>query len=108
MQCTLACALQTTKQATAAEKVCFVSFACVFVVFFLTLDAKLLYPSLKCSTETLADLFISALCSRSFITNVLVFTQTKKQAHRMHIVLGLLGLKVKARVDVNLHINCLF
>nr|XP_002125988.1 probable ATP-dependent RNA helicase DDX27 [Ciona intestinalis] len=39
------------------------------------------------------EAIVAALCSRSFISNVLVFTQTKKQAHRMHIVLGLLGLK---------------
>uniref|UniRef100_H2Z2N1 RNA helicase n=1 Tax=Ciona savignyi TaxID=51511 RepID=H2Z2N1_CIOSA len=39
------------------------------------------------------EAIVAALCSRSFIANVLVFTQTKKQAHRMHIVLGLLGLK---------------
>ena len=37
---------------------------------------------------------ILALCSRSFLTNVLIFTQTKKQAHRMHILLGLIGIKV--------------
>ncbi|CAK8696700.1 unnamed protein product [Clavelina lepadiformis] len=36
---------------------------------------------------------VAALCSRSFVSNVLVFTQTKKQAHRMHIVFGLLGIK---------------
>lgn len=29
-----------------------------------------------------------------FQDHVMVFTQTKKQAHRMHILLGLMGLKV--------------
>ncbi|XP_039271815.2 putative ATP-dependent RNA helicase DDX27 [Styela clava] len=40
------------------------------------------------------EAIVAALCSRTFVTSVLIFTQTKKQAHRMHIVLGLLGLKV--------------
>lgn len=40
------------------------------------------------------EAIICALCSRTFVSNVLIFTQTKKQAHRMHIVMGLLGLKV--------------
>lgn len=40
------------------------------------------------------EAIVSALCSRTFVTSTLIFTQTKKQAHRMHIVLGLLGLKV--------------
>lgn len=35
-----------------------------------------------------------ALLTRTFQDHVMVFTQTKKQAHRMHIVFGLMGLKV--------------
>lgn len=31
---------------------------------------------------------------RTFTDHVMLFTQTKKQAHRMHILLGLLGLQV--------------
>ncbi|XP_028667564.1 probable ATP-dependent RNA helicase DDX27 [Erpetoichthys calabaricus] len=37
---------------------------------------------------------VAALLTRTFPDHVMVFTQTKKQAHRMHIFLGLLGLKV--------------
>uniref|UniRef100_UPI00398F83FF probable ATP-dependent RNA helicase DDX27 n=1 Tax=Pristiophorus japonicus TaxID=55135 RepID=UPI00398F83FF len=37
---------------------------------------------------------VSALLTRTFQDHVMLFTQTKKQAHRMHILLGLMGLKV--------------
>ncbi|TRY97424.1 hypothetical protein DNTS_016606 [Danionella cerebrum] len=37
---------------------------------------------------------VAALLTRSFQDHVMLFTQTKKQAHRMHILLGLMGLKV--------------
>ncbi|XP_069507294.1 probable ATP-dependent RNA helicase DDX27 [Ambystoma mexicanum] len=37
---------------------------------------------------------VSALLTRTFPDHVMLFTQTKKQAHRMHILLGLMGLKV--------------
>ena len=36
----------------------------------------------------------SALLKRTFHDHCMVFIQTKKQAHRMHILLGLLGIKV--------------
>lgn len=35
-----------------------------------------------------------ALLTRTFTDHVMLFTQTKKQAHRMHILLGLMGLQV--------------
>ncbi|NP_001089455.1 DEAD-box helicase 27 L homeolog [Xenopus laevis] len=35
-----------------------------------------------------------ALLTRTFQDHVMLFTQTKKQAHRMHILLGLMGLQV--------------
>ncbi|NXI71355.1 DDX27 helicase, partial [Anseranas semipalmata] len=37
---------------------------------------------------------VSALLTRTFPDHVMLFTQTKKQAHRMHILLGLMGLRV--------------
>ncbi|XP_007544257.1 putative ATP-dependent RNA helicase DDX27 isoform X2 [Poecilia formosa] len=37
---------------------------------------------------------VAALLTRTFQDHVMVFTQTRKQAHRLHILLGLLGLKV--------------
>ncbi|KAJ8358612.1 hypothetical protein SKAU_G00151370 [Synaphobranchus kaupii] len=37
---------------------------------------------------------VAALLTRTFQDHVMLFTQTKKQAHRMHILLGLMGLKV--------------
>lgn len=39
-------------------------------------------------------LFLSALLTRTFQDHVMLFTQTRKQAHRLHILLGLMGLKV--------------
>lgn len=56
---------------------CCVSCLCVFCVCFLCLC-----------------LCFSALLTQAFQDHVMVFTQTKKQAHRMHILLGLMGLKV--------------
>ncbi|XP_023652566.2 probable ATP-dependent RNA helicase DDX27 isoform X1 [Paramormyrops kingsleyae] len=40
------------------------------------------------------EAIVAALLTRTFQDHVMVFTQTKKQAHRMHILLGLIGLKV--------------
>ncbi|XP_058487050.1 probable ATP-dependent RNA helicase DDX27 isoform X2 [Solea solea] len=37
---------------------------------------------------------VAALLTRTFQDHVMVFTQTRKQAHRLHILLGLMGLKV--------------
>uniref|UniRef100_W5M432 RNA helicase n=1 Tax=Lepisosteus oculatus TaxID=7918 RepID=W5M432_LEPOC len=37
---------------------------------------------------------VCALLTRTFQDHVMLFIQTKKQAHRMHILLGLMGLKV--------------
>ncbi|XP_034387989.1 probable ATP-dependent RNA helicase DDX27 isoform X1 [Cyclopterus lumpus] len=37
---------------------------------------------------------VSALLTRTFQDHVMCFTQTRKQAHRLHILLGLMGLKV--------------
>lgn len=40
------------------------------------------------------EAIIGALVSRTFRDHCIVFIQTKKQAHRMHIILGLLGINV--------------
>ncbi|XP_049637281.1 probable ATP-dependent RNA helicase DDX27 [Suncus etruscus] len=40
------------------------------------------------------EAIVAALLTRTFTDHVMLFTQTKKQAHRMHIVLGLMGLQV--------------
>lgn len=37
---------------------------------------------------------VAALLTRTFRERVIVFVQTKRQCHRMHVTLGLLGLKV--------------
>ena len=39
------------------------------------------------------SLLVPALVTRTFQDHVMLFTQTKKQAHRLHILLGLLGVK---------------
>ncbi|MBV95411.1 putative ATP-dependent RNA helicase DDX27, partial [Eschrichtius robustus] len=40
------------------------------------------------------EAIVAALLMRTFTDHVMLFTQTKKQAHRMHILLGLMGLQV--------------
>uniref|UniRef100_A0A5F9D1R4 RNA helicase n=1 Tax=Oryctolagus cuniculus TaxID=9986 RepID=A0A5F9D1R4_RABIT len=40
------------------------------------------------------EAIVAALLTRTFTDHVMLFTQTKKQAHRLHILLGLLGLQV--------------
>ncbi|CAF5122768.1 unnamed protein product, partial [Rotaria magnacalcarata] len=40
------------------------------------------------------EAIIAALLTRTFHDRVIVFAQTKKQCHRMHVMLGLLGLKI--------------
>ncbi|XP_052718282.1 probable ATP-dependent RNA helicase DDX27 [Crassostrea angulata] len=40
------------------------------------------------------EAIIASLVSRTFRDHCIVFIQTKKQAHRMHIILGLLGVNV--------------
>nr|XP_056700933.1 probable ATP-dependent RNA helicase DDX27 [Euleptes europaea] len=40
------------------------------------------------------EAIVAALLMRTFPDHVMLFTQTKKQAHRMHILLGLMGLRV--------------
>jgi len=37
---------------------------------------------------------VAALIKRTFREQTMVFIQTKKEAHRMHLVLGLLGVRV--------------
>uniref|UniRef100_A0ABI7ZJY4 RNA helicase n=1 Tax=Felis catus TaxID=9685 RepID=A0ABI7ZJY4_FELCA len=52
------------------------------VAAFITLGNWLLFSALE------------PLLTRTFTDHVMLFTQTKKQAHRMHILLGLMGLQV--------------
>ncbi|KAJ8681329.1 hypothetical protein QAD02_017116 [Eretmocerus hayati] len=40
------------------------------------------------------EAILAALLCRTFHDHAMVFVQTKKQAHRLHILLGLLGIKV--------------
>lgn len=44
----------------------------------------------ECDREAL----LAALVCRTFRDRAVVFVQTKKQAHRLHVALGLLGVKV--------------
>uniref|UniRef100_T1HGH3 RNA helicase n=1 Tax=Rhodnius prolixus TaxID=13249 RepID=T1HGH3_RHOPR len=40
------------------------------------------------------EAILASLLCRTFRDHVMVFVQTKKQAHRMYLLFGLLGLKV--------------
>ncbi|XP_057657133.1 probable ATP-dependent RNA helicase DDX27 [Diorhabda carinulata] len=49
---------------------------------------------IRSDKETDREPILAALVCRTFREHCMVFVQTKKQAHRLHILLGLLGLKV--------------
>jgi ATP-dependent RNA helicase DDX27 len=40
------------------------------------------------------EAIVAALLTRTFHDRVIIFAQTKRQCHRMHVMLGLLGLKI--------------
>lgn len=50
--------------------------------------------SIRKEREGDREAILAALVCRTFHDHVMVFVQTKKQAHRLHILLGLLGVKV--------------
>ncbi|KFP03951.1 putative ATP-dependent RNA helicase DDX27, partial [Calypte anna] len=52
------------------------------------------FVRIRPSREGDREAIVSALLTRTFPDHVMLFTQTKKQAHRMHILLGLMGLRV--------------
>ncbi|KAJ8925856.1 hypothetical protein NQ315_009708 [Exocentrus adspersus] len=49
---------------------------------------------IRSNQEVDREPILAALLCRTFREHCMVFVQTKKQAHRLHILLGLLGLKV--------------
>ncbi|XP_053401705.1 probable ATP-dependent RNA helicase DDX27 [Mercenaria mercenaria] len=49
---------------------------------------------IRANKEGDREAVVAALLARTFPDHVIVFIQTKKQAHRMHLVLGLLGINV--------------
>ena len=40
------------------------------------------------------EAIVAALVIRTFQDRVIIFAQTKRQCHRMHVMLGLLGLRI--------------
>lgn len=52
------------------------------------------YERIRKEREGDREAILAALICRTFHDHVMIFVQTKKQAHRLHILLGLLGIKV--------------
>ncbi|GFN79288.1 ATP-dependent RNA helicase drs1 [Plakobranchus ocellatus] len=52
------------------------------------------FVRIRANREGDREAIVAALVSRNFCDKCIVFIQTKVQAHRMHILLGLLGIKV--------------
>ncbi|XP_063439028.1 probable ATP-dependent RNA helicase DDX27 isoform X2 [Mytilus trossulus] len=52
------------------------------------------FVRIRANREGEREAIIAGLVARTFRDHCIVFIQTKKQAHRMHIVLGLLGVNV--------------
>lgn len=52
------------------------------------------FVRIRANKEGDREAIVAALVSRTFPDHCLVFVQTKKQAHRLHIVFGLLGINV--------------
>ncbi|XP_077386559.1 putative ATP-dependent RNA helicase DDX27 [Festucalex cinctus] len=52
------------------------------------------FVRIRANREGDREAVVAALLTRTFQDHVMVFTQTRKQAHRLHILLGLMGLKV--------------
>lgn len=52
------------------------------------------FPRIRAGHEGDREAVLAALICRTFRDHTMVFVQTKKQAHRIHILLGLLGIKV--------------
>lgn len=50
--------------------------------------------------ESDREAMLAALVCRTFRDRAVVFVQTKKQAHRLHVALGLLGIKVFLKILV--------
>lgn len=64
---------------------------CHLIVFSRRINQTLVCASFFDITKVLV---IVALVKRTFNERCMVFIQTKVQAHRMHLVLGLLGINV--------------
>ncbi|XP_050296570.1 probable ATP-dependent RNA helicase DDX27 [Anthonomus grandis grandis] len=52
------------------------------------------FVRIRSGKEADREAILGALVCRTFRESCIIFVQTKKQAHRLHILLGLLGLKV--------------
>lgn len=67
---------------------------CYTVLSFLCVCVKLIIFRIRPERETDREGILAALICRTFHDHVMVFVQTKQQAHSLHILLGLLGVKV--------------
>lgn len=63
----------------------------IYLIYYLSNEHDF---SIRKEREGDREAILAALVCRTFHDHVMVFVQTKKQAHRLHILLGLLGVKV--------------
>lgn len=75
-------------------KIIFYIYLYIFYTFILYIFIYYILYRIRKEREGDREAILAALICRTFHDHVMVFVQTKKQAHRLHILLGLLGIKV--------------
>ena len=87
----IACVLRKYSERQESDQLCTIPFQIIGVEGHVSRRERAIIPALN----VLLSFFLSpALCSRTFSEHCLIFLQTKTSAHRLRIILGLLGLSV--------------